>query len=131
MGFTIGPDRGMYFSAVVEPSNRLGLARYGATVVLVTNVSPVSVSGGATRPPDSLYMYRYSTGRNPCRYGCWSMVNSIEPALMELSVVGVRSKPPAGTLPDMPAPASAWARNSVEPASTAKAPLTELLCASR
>src|SRR5450755_2861849 len=54
MGFTIGPDREISFCAVVEPSNRLVVVRYGPTLLLVTKVRPVSVSGGSTRPPDSL-----------------------------------------------------------------------------
>ena len=59
IGLLIAPEgSGMIFWAVVEPSNRLALARYGPTLVLVTKLSPVSVSGGGTRPPDRLYRYR-------------------------------------------------------------------------
>ena len=38
------------------------------------NVTTPGGSFGVFGPPDSLYRYRASTGRKPCRYGCWSMV---------------------------------------------------------
>ena len=56
----------MYFCAVVEPWNRLACL-YWPTVLFVMKLRPVSVSGGLIVPPEMLYRYRYSVGRNPCR----------------------------------------------------------------
>src|SRR5262245_16772147 len=64
---TIGPERFSCFCPVLDPSYLVLVVRYGSTLSLVTNSSPVLVSGGATRPPDSLYIHRNSTGRKPCR----------------------------------------------------------------
>src|SRR5579875_367731 len=67
IGFLIAPvGRLMYFCAVVLPWNRLD-ATYGATLSFVTTDRPVSVFGGTRTPPERLYMYMYSTGRNPWR----------------------------------------------------------------
>src|SRR5690349_24602228 len=49
----IAPECLMYTWFFVEPSYRVGVAVYGSTLPLVTNFRPVSVVGGATRPPDS------------------------------------------------------------------------------
>src|SRR6266571_7144440 len=126
----IGPDREISFCAVDEPSNLDVVFWYGPTLSLVTKVRPVLVSAGCTRPPERLNMNRAMTGRNPCRYGCWSMVKSRKPPLIDDSVCGVRSNPPDATLPCrlyflMIAP-TVW----VEPASTAKMPWRLDLCAS-
>src|SRR5438093_13387343 len=43
-----------YFCLLEEPSYRVFVVRYGLTLALVTNSSPVFVSDGDTRPPDSL-----------------------------------------------------------------------------
>ena len=56
-GELMAPDgRGMYFCAVVEPWYRLGVV-YGPALLLVMMVRPVSVSGGASVPPEMLYRY--------------------------------------------------------------------------
>ena len=99
-------------------------------MALVTKVRPVLVSGGFTRPPDRLNRYRASTGRKPCRYGCWSMVKSRLPALIPCRVTGVRSKPPEATLPVRLYFWMIWPTVWVEPASTAKMPFRVDLCAS-
>ena len=52
------------------------------------------------------------------------MVKSIWPALIAVSVPGVRSKPPAGIFPARPTLARDGPSSSVEPASTANAPLS-------
>src|ERR1017187_2658834 len=118
----IAPDLLRSFCALVDPSYLLDGLLYGATLALVTNVRPVSVAGGETRPPDSLYRYMYRVGRKPCRYGDWSMVKSRFPAAIAVRVAGSRSNPPDETLPASPYFASAGPSSAVEPPSTAKTP---------
>src|SRR6266540_2616755 len=63
----IAPERSTTCCWVLDPSKRVLVSRYGLTLSLVTNSRPVFVSDGKIRPPESLYRYRYSTGRKPCR----------------------------------------------------------------
>jgi len=58
------------------------------TVVLSRNLRPVLTSARPVSVCDALYMYSSSTGKKPCRYGCWSIVKSIWPACSS-SIVGV------------------------------------------
>src|SRR3984885_4697180 len=70
-GLLIAPEgRGTYFCAVVEPWYRLATL-YWVRLLFVMKDRPVSVSDGTSVPPEMLYRYRYSVGRNPCRYGSW------------------------------------------------------------
>src|ERR1700733_5738930 len=120
----------MYFSSLVEPSNRVVGDVYGPTLSLVTNFRPVSVAGGETRPPDNWNRYMYSVGRKPCRYGDWSTVKATCPAAIAVRVCGSRSKPPAATLPTRLYLASELPSRAVSPPSTAKMPWMEEPCAS-
>src|ERR1041384_5570238 len=105
-------------SFLLPPSNLLFADLYGPMLSLVTNVRPVSVSGGNTNVPDSQYMYRYTTERNPCRYGDWSMVKSSAPEATPSMLPASRSNPPPCTLPDRPRSVISLAHASVLPAST-------------
>src|SRR5262245_2087779 len=51
-----------YFCAEEDPSYRVFVVRYGLTFDFVTKRSPVLVSDGATRPPDSLKRKSWTTG---------------------------------------------------------------------
>src|SRR6476620_10276634 len=100
---------------------------YGFTFVLVTNRMPVFVLDGATRPDVYLLKNSWSTGSQPCRYGCWSIVKSSWFDWISFSVVGVMSYPPALT-PFLRRPyfATVCPTACVEPASTANIPFTFL-----
>src|SRR5215208_525131 len=114
-------------AAVLVPSYRDLVFRYGPTVCWVRNFSPVLTSAVPVSVCDALYMKSSRIGRNPCRYGCWSIVKSISPAASRSMVGPSRSKPPAFT----PCCARAyflttWATPWVLPASTANSPFVVL-----
>src|SRR3984885_3718886 len=70
-GLLIAPEgRGTYFCAVVGPWYLLATL-YWVRLFFVMKDRPVSVSDGTSVPPEMLYRYMYSVGRNPCRYGSW------------------------------------------------------------
>src|SRR6476661_9164598 len=110
-------------AAVLVPSYRLLVLLYGPTVVLSRNFRPVFVSAIPVRLWDALYMYSCRIGRNPCRYGCWSIVNCSAPAASVCCVTGVRSYPPPLTpLDASPFCWITWPTYCVLPPSTANRP---------